>query len=130
MHLKILLPFQVFIDATDVVRIVAQSVSGSFGILPRRLDCVVALAPSIFIYKTKAQGEVPLALDEGILVKTGPEVLVAVRNAVGGADLGHLREAVEQHILNLDERQKAIRSTLARLESILIRRFTELQRNE
>lgn len=47
MHLKVLLPFQVFAEKQDVKRIVAEAPSGSFGLLPRQLDCVAALAPGI-----------------------------------------------------------------------------------
>jgi F-type H+-transporting ATPase subunit epsilon len=50
-------------------------------------------------------------------------VLVSVRNAIGGADLGKLREMVEQEFLNLDEQEKSVRSVLAKLESGLVRRL-------
>jgi alternate F1F0 ATPase F1 subunit epsilon len=79
MNLKLLLPFQVFAEKTGVTRIVAETPDGSFGLLPHRLDCVAALAPGILIYETEAEGEVFVAVDEGVLVKTGPDVLVSVR---------------------------------------------------
>ena len=47
MNLKVLLPFQVFAEKTGVLRIVAETREGSFGLLPHRLDCVAALAPGI-----------------------------------------------------------------------------------
>jgi F-type H+-transporting ATPase subunit epsilon len=125
MNLKILLPFKIFAEKTDVLRIVAESRAGSFGLLPHRLDCVAALAPGILVFETEADGEVCLAVDEGILVKSGTEVLVSVRNAIGGMDLGKLREAVEREFLNLDEQEKSVRSVLAKLESGFVRRFAE-----
>jgi F-type H+-transporting ATPase subunit epsilon len=91
MKLKILLPFQVFAEKTGVSRIVAETLAGSFGLLPHRLDCVAALAPGILVYETEAEGEVCVAVDEGVLVKTGPDVLVSVRRAIDGADLRQLR---------------------------------------
>ena len=123
MNLKILLPFRIFAEKTGVTRIVAESRSGSFGLLPRRLDCVVALAPGILVFETELGGEVCMAVDEGVLVKTGADVLVSVRNAIGGTDLDKLREAVEQEFLNLDEQEKSVRSVLAKLENGFIRRF-------
>src|SRR5277367_7062672 len=108
MNLRILLPFQVFAEKIGVSRIVAETRQGSFGLLPRRLDCVAALVPGILIYETEAEGEVYLAVDEGVLVKTGPDVLVSVRNAIAGTDLGQLREAVEREFLHLDEREKSV----------------------
>jgi len=127
MHLRVLLPFQVFADVDSVLRIVAETPAGAFGLLPQRLDCVAALAPGLLIYETQAHGEVCLAVDEGVLVKAGPEVLVSVRRAMGGADLGQLRALVEQEYLTLDEDEKSLRDVSARLESGFMHRFAEFQ---
>ena len=126
MTLKVLLPFQVFAERTGVARIVAEAREGSFGLLPHRLDCVAALAPGILIYETEAEGEVYVAVDEGVLVKTGPTVLVSVRRAIGGADLDHLRDVVEREFLTLDEREQSVRSVMAKLEAGFLRRFARL----
>jgi len=125
MNLKVLLPFRVFADKTGVSRIVAQSREGSFGLLPHRLDCVAALAPGILIYESEAEGEAYVAVDEGVLVKTGLDVLVSVRNAIGGTDLGKLHEAVKREFLNLNEGEQSVRSVMAKMESDLIRRLAE-----
>jgi F-type H+-transporting ATPase subunit epsilon len=127
MQLRILLPFGLFASVADVTRIVVMTPVGSFGLLPHRLDCAAVLTPGLLSYSTTTTGEVHLAIDSGVLVKTGPEVLVCVRHAIAGADLGHLREAVEQEFLKLSEQEKSIRGRLAQLESGLIRRFVELQ---
>lgn len=124
MKLKVLLPFRVFAEKTGVLRIVAESRAGSFGLLPHRLDCVAALAPGILVFETEAEGEVCMAVDEGVLVKSGADVLVSVRNAIGGTDLDKLRALVEQEFMNLDQQEKTVRSVLAKLESGFIRRFT------
>ena len=126
MNLKVLLPFQIFAEKTGVSRIVAETREGSFGLLPHRLDCVAALAPGILTYETTSDGEVFVAVDEGVLVKTGPDVLVSVRRALGGTDLGQLREAVEREFLTLDEHEQSVRSVLAKMEGDLIRRMASL----
>ena len=128
MQLRILLPFRVFATVANVTRIVVMTAAGSFGLLPHRLDCATVLSPGLLSYSTATAGEVHLAVDTGVLVKTGPEVLVCVRHAIAGADLGHLRQAVEQEFLNLSEHERSIRTTQAQLESGLIRGFVELQR--
>jgi len=122
-NLKILLPYRVFAEQTGVLRMVAETSTGSFGLLPHRLDCVAAIVPGILVFETEAEGETCIAVDEGVLVKSGTDVLVSVRNAIGGADLGKLREMVEQEFLNLDEQEKSVRSVLAKLESGLVRRL-------
>jgi F-type H+-transporting ATPase subunit epsilon len=123
MNLKILLPFQVFAEKAGVSRIVAETREGSFGILAHRLDCVAALTPGILIYETEAEGEVCVAVDEGMLVKTGTDVLVSVRRALGGTDLGQLRAAVEQEFLTLDAQEQSVRFVLAKMETDLVRRM-------
>ena len=88
---------------------------------------MAALTPGILIYETDADGEVFVAVDEGVLVKTGADVLVSVRRAMGGADLGQLREAVEQEFLTLDEHEQSVRSVMAKLETGFMRRFADFQ---
>jgi len=127
MKLKILLPFKVFAEKTGVLRIVSETHAGSFGLLPHRRDCVAALAPGILVYETASDGEVFVAVDGGVLVKTGPDVLVSVRRAMGGANLAQLRQAVEQEFLALDAHEKNVRSMLAKLESGFLRRFATFQ---
>lgn len=126
MNLKVLLPFHVFAEKAGVTRIVAETREGSFGLLPHRLDCVAALAPGILIYEDESEGEVYVAVDEGVLIKTGPEVLVSVRNAIAGTDLRQLREAVEREFLSLNEREQSVRSMLAKMESGFIRRLADV----
>jgi F-type H+-transporting ATPase subunit epsilon len=127
MNLKVLLPFQVFASKTDVTRIVAESHEGSFGLLPHRLDCVASLAPGILIYETQSDGEVFVAVDEGVLVKTGADVLVSVRRAISGTDLAQLRHAVEQEFLTLDDHEQSVRKVMAKLETGFLRRFAAFQ---
>ena len=127
MHLKILLPFKVFADITGVSRVVAETPSGSFGLLPHRLDCVAELAPGILSYQTAEGAEVFVAVDAGVLVKAGAEVLVSVRRAMTGVDLGQLRQAVDKEFLALDEQEQNVRSVMAKLEVGLVRRMATFQ---
>lgn len=127
MNLKILLPFQIFAEKKGVLRIVADTHAGSFGLLPHRLDCVAALTPGILIFETDADGEVFVAVDEGVLVKAGSNVLVSVRRAVIGPDLEQLRNTVEQEFLHLDEHEQSVRSVMAKLETGFLRRFAHFQ---
>lgn len=124
--LKILLPFRVFANVTGVSRIVAETKAGSFGLWPHRLDCVAPLEPGILMYETEDDGEVYAAIDEGVLVKTGLQVLVSVRNAIAGTDLAHLRSEVEQEFLTFDKQQQSVRSTMAKLETNIVHRLAEL----
>ncbi|WP_340678610.1 F0F1 ATP synthase subunit epsilon [Paraglaciecola sp.] len=127
MHLKVLLPFQILIDNTEVSHIVAETSEGAYGFLPHRLDCVTALLPGILTFFNQQQGEVFVAVDEGILVKTGTDVLVSVRSAMIGNDLTQLRATVEKDFLALDEEAVQVRSIMAKLESNFLNRFVSFQ---
>jgi F-type H+-transporting ATPase subunit epsilon len=127
LQLEVLLPFQVFTQKAGVTRIVADTREGSFGLLPHRLDCVAALPPAILTYETDVEGEAYIAVDEGILVKTGLRVLVSVRHAIGGTDLAQLRALVEREFRNLDENERSMRSVIAKLEIGFLRRFAGLR---
>ncbi len=117
MNLKISLPYKVFAEIKNVSRIVMETSDGSYGLLPHRLDCVAALVPGIFTYGFDNGSDQYIAMDEGVLVKDGAEVLVSVRNAIGGADLGQLRAQVEKEFINLDEQEKNVRSVMEKMES-------------
>lgn len=127
MNLTILLPFRIFAAKTGVLRIVAETPRGSYGFLPHRLDCVVALTPGILMYETESKGEVYVAVDQGILVKTGTEVFVSVRRALGGTELSQLHAAVEREFLAMDEQEQNVRTVMAKLESGFLRRLVNLQ---
>ncbi len=127
MTLKVLLPFQIFAEKTGVLRIVAETLKGSFGLLPHRLDCVAALMPGILTYETEAEGEVFIAVAEGVLVKAGPDVLVSVRRAIGGTDLSQLRDAVGKEFLTLNQHEQDVRTVLTKLETGFLRRFMTFQ---
>jgi F-type H+-transporting ATPase subunit epsilon len=123
MTLRILLPQGAFCEKADVARIVAETQQGSFGILPHRQDCVAALQPGIFLHQTVGGTEVYTAIDEGILIKTGTEVTVSVRRAIGGSNLADLRAHVHQEFLTLSDEQQSMLTAMAKLEAGLLRRL-------
>jgi F-type H+-transporting ATPase subunit epsilon len=128
-NLKVLLPFEVFADKSGVSRIVAETAAGSLGLLPHRLDCVAALTPGILTYETQADGEVYVAVDDGVLVKSGADVLVSVRRALAGADLRQLRASVEKEYKTLDDRETSVRQVMAKLEAGFLHRMASFSRD-
>ena len=127
MNLKVLVPFQIFAEKSEVSRVVAETRAGSFGLLPRRLDCVAALTPGILVFETGADGESYVAVDEGVLIKTGLNVIVSVRRAIAGSDLGKLRDLVQQEFLTEDADEQSVRSAIAKLETGFLRRLATFQ---
>ena len=126
MNLKVLLPSEVLMDE-EVIKVVAEAENGSFCLLPRHVEFLAALVPGLLAYVTPQGVEQFLAVDEGILVKCGPKVLVSTRNAVRGPELGSLEQTVEKRFRALEEREKTARSAFAKLEANFIRRFMEVE---
>ena len=128
MQLKVLLPNGIFLVAR-ANKITAEAINGSFCLLPNHIDFVATLVPSILSFTSPhaQQEETFLAIDRGVLVKCGAEVLVATRQAIRGEDLDSLWQAVEENFRSLDEREKRSRSALAKLEAGFLRGFAELR---
>lgn len=127
-HLKVLLPSRVFLDEDQVQRVVLSTDQGSLGIYPRRRDFVAALVPGILTYQTDGGEEVYLAVDRGLVLKTGLEILVSTHNATRGEGLGHLKEAVERDFRRLSEMDSSTRATLQKLETDMFRRIMEFSK--
>lgn len=126
MRLKLLTPTEVLVNET-AVKINAEGPDGLFCLLPRHRDWVAALIPGLVGFVTPDGGETFVAVDQGVLVKCGDEVLISVRRAVRDCDLAGLREVVETRFRHHDDQEKAARGAIARLEAGVIRRFLELQ---
>ncbi len=127
MQLKILLPDRVFADEAKITRIVFVTPGGSFGLLPRRADCVAAIVPGLFAYQAEGADEVTVALDEGVLIKAGGNVLISVRRAIAGSDIEQLQHSIAAEFLTLSDLQNAQRRVSAQLESGFIKRFAAFE---
>ncbi|MDF1578880.1 MAG: F0F1 ATP synthase subunit epsilon [Desulfurivibrionaceae bacterium] len=128
MRLKVLLPTAILVDE-KVDKVVAEAADGSFCLLPRHIDCVAPLVAGILSFVQAAAGaERYLAIDEGVLVKQGDEVLVSSRDGVLGEDLGELERLIAERFQTLDEQEKMSRAASAKIESGFIRKFYDMQK--
>ncbi len=124
MNLKIILPTKILLEV-DITKLNAEAENGCFCLLPHHVDFVTALVPGLLAFVTNGKEQF-LAVDGGILVKCGSEVLVSTAQAILGGDLGALRQTIEQQFQVLDEREARTRSVIAKLEANLVRRFVDL----
>lgn len=125
MTLKILLPSEVFFSL-PVRKITADGVGGFFTLLPKHIDWVSALVPGILYFHDVEDREQLVAVDGGLLVKCGPEVLISTRQAVRGDHLATLQSTVVDRFQQLDEQEKQTRAAIAHLEASLVRRFLKM----
>lgn len=112
------------------VRVVAEGENGAFCLQPRHRDFATALTPGLLEFTTDADEDQFLAVDEGVLVKSGFDVMVCTRHAVCGDDLSTLQQVVEENFAVLDDRERAARSAVARLEADFARRFLMLRERD
>lgn len=129
MRLKIMTPTQIVVNQ-ETTKVIAEAENGSFCLLPRHIDFVAALVPGILSFFTRTGQEEVAAVDEGILIKAGREVLVSTRNAVRSKELGQLRQTVAREFQVKDERERAALAAGARLEADIVRKFMELGERE
>lgn len=104
----------------QVSRLSARGTHGHFTVLERHADWAAVLEPGLLFLDDEV-----LAADEGVLVKRGSEVRLAVRDLVQGVPVGDLHRTVAERYLALDDHERAARSALAVLEAGLLRRSVE-----
>ncbi|MBN1312328.1 MAG: F0F1 ATP synthase subunit epsilon [Anaerolineae bacterium] len=128
MNLKISLPTGLLYEG-QVRKVSAEAANGSFMMLPRHIDFVTYLIPGILFFDTAGEEpeEIFFAVDEGILVKRGPDVWVSTRNAVRSTDLKALHRTINEHFEVLNQHERLARSVLSRMEADFMRRFLELE---
>lgn len=127
MQVTLRLPTQTLFQGS-AARVFAVAEDGAFGLLPHHVDFVTALVPSVLIL-TGADGvEQFFGIDEGVLVKRGYAVEVAIRRGVQGDDLETLNDTVQATFVDMDEKERVARSALSRLEAGIVRRFGALRK--
>jgi F-type H+-transporting ATPase subunit epsilon len=127
MNVSVQLPDRLLFEG-KAVALTAVAPNGSFGLLPNHIDFVTALVPSVLLLRGSGGGEQIFGIDEGLLVKKGQDVRIAVLRGVRGDDLDSLKDTVEARFVQMDEEERQARAALSRLEADMVRRFAELQR--
>ncbi|MEX0820388.1 MAG: F0F1 ATP synthase subunit epsilon [Pirellulaceae bacterium] len=125
MKLKLLIPTDVVVDQ-EVTKVVAEGEHGSFCLLPQHVDFLAVLVPGLLAFEDEDGEEQFAAVDEGVLVKRGDEVLVSTRQATRGTDLDELRSTVREEFAALDDRERAAQAATAKLEASFLRSYLEL----
>ena len=127
MQVTLRLPTRTLFDGR-AIELAAVAQNGAFGILPNHTDFVTALVPSVLTLTVSGGEELFFGIDEGLLVKKGHAVDVAIRRGVQGESLETLRETVENMFVQIDEDERVARTALSRLEANIVRRFADLRR--
>ena len=126
MNLRLLLPEKVAVDQ-PVAKVTAEAEDGVFCLLPRHIDFVAALVPGLLALEDEDGEETLFAVDRGILVKAGDEVLVSTPRVIGGRPLGELQRAVQEELEALDRQQQRTQAALRKIEADFVQRLVEME---
>lgn len=129
MRLRVLVPGRTVTDVS-ASRVAAPGTHGSFVMLPHHVDYVAVLIEGIVTYDAQPDsGEHYVAVDAGVLVKQGDDIIISTPNAVTAARLEDLEESVEEQFRSVDERERDARAVLFRIETDVVQRMLELEDN-
>ncbi len=127
MQVTLRLPTRTLFEG-EAQRLFAVAENGAFGMLPNHVDFVTALVPSVLVLTQRDGVERFFGIDEGVLVKKGHQVDIAIRRGVQGENLDSLNATVQASFVEMDEEERTARSALSRLESGIVRRFGDLRK--
>ncbi|MDR3126510.1 MAG: hypothetical protein LBT92_02670 [Rickettsiales bacterium] len=109
-----------------VERISVEGFDGPFSILPRHADYAAAVRPSVLSFSVGGK-DVFFGVDEGVLTKSGPHVVVSVRRAVKGSSLADLKARLAEEKKSVTNEEKRARSALASLHGGMAKLIAELR---
>ena len=127
MNLKVVLPSNILFECT-VSKVIFDGKDGSFCFLPRHIDFVSVLVPSILTFQSQDEGEQYLVHDEGIIVKKENDVVVAVKHGLIANSLGSLKGRLEKEFQDIENQEQKTKKLLVDLEVDFIKRFLEIKK--
>ena len=114
MEMKIVLPTSILLKQM-VSKVIFDAQDRSFCLLPRHIDFISALVPSILTFQNLNGIEQYLVHDEGILIKQDREVLVAIKHGLIENSLGSLKNRLEKEFQNIDIQEKKTKQLLTQV---------------
>jgi F-type H+-transporting ATPase subunit epsilon len=114
-NFKVLTPSETLLDL-KAKKVIVKGLEGGFGMLPKHMDYISSIIPSILSYVDEQDKTHLLAVNEGTLVKCGQNITVSVLGATLGTNMEELQKAVldSYQVFNEDEREA--RTALTKLE--------------
>ncbi len=125
MRLKVLTPTAVFLD-TEIQKIDFEALDGFFTLLPKHIDFVNALKPTIVQYQSDNKIHY-IACQKGVVVKRGSDVFLSTPFALQNDDLEQLKKRIKTDFKQMEEERKETLVSLTRLELGLTRGLMQLK---
>lgn len=127
MQVNLRLPTRLLFSC-EAKKVFAEAENGAFAMLSNHTDFVTALPPSVLVITDADDQELFFGIDQGILVKHGHQIDIAVRRGVQGEDLVTLNDTIQATFMEVDEDERVARTALSKLEAGIVRRFSDLRK--
>lgn len=110
-----------------VDKITCETTIGALTLLPRHIDCVAELTPSVLSYFMGGSWKY-MAVNGGVLVKQGKDVSISTPFAVVENDLEKLKNTVKTEFKRQSEEEKKSNNSMVHLEAALAKMILELRK--
>ena len=128
MELKVITPTEIVLSC-PIQKIMIEGIDGFRTLLPKHMDFITALKPSIVTYTTQDH-PMYLACNQGLFVKCGDQISISTPWAVIGSDLTKLKQQIKQAFQEMDQQRKEVGVSMARLEIGLTKGLVQLRQEE
>lgn len=126
MRLKVFSPTGTVLDL-PIRKIDFEAIDGYWTLLPKHVDYVNALTPSIVSYTNEDNITKYMACNKGVIVKKGANISISTKLAILDDSLEKLQKTIEIDFKAMDEERKEVNTTMARLEIGLVKGLQSLK---
>jgi len=126
MTVQVRTPTRLVLNITGIYSVRYEIADGRRTIEPRHLDGVDAMAPGILTLTSESGERTEAAVDEGILVKAGSVVTIAVRHVILPRGVEPLRKALGEELARIRNTESDLRAALASLESRFLKESSQV----
>ena len=128
-NLRVYTPDKLVVE--DVIKkINVNGKEGSFTILPKHIDYVSSFVDSVIAYVDNNEKTKFLAVNQGILIKTGRNLEISTFNVIKSNSLLELKNvlklSVEEDNKN-EEKRKKINDNLKKMEFLMLNKLTKFR---
>lgn len=126
MHLKVFSPVGTALDL-PIRKVDYEGVDGYRTFMPKHIDFVDALKPSVISYETEDNKTHYIACNKGVIVKKGLDVSISTKLAILDDSLEKLQKTIEIDFKEMEQERKEVNTTMARLEIGLVKGLQSLK---
>lgn len=126
MQLKVFSPVGIILNQ-PVKKIDFEGLDGFWTLLPKHVDMVNALKPSIVSYQTNDDQTRYMACNKGVIVKKNNEISISTKLAILDDSLEKLQKTIAVDFKQMEEERKEVNTTMARLEIGLVKGLQTLK---